>query len=191
MQTSCYSFYYACIGFQRLHGNTCEPLCRWVVRVNIALWLCCTAPTYRGGGVDRRSLHWRDDHIHGHCLFDSGVPVILSALALQARMISQLIWCDALRDYFQLLEKDFPHRKALVKNLFKMSCFWFRRGKSRFRHQFSVFNGSLRVYIHSFMLGYGNQEYIYIYIYLYVLCVSGCAGTTSKSFPGPRHSTDI
>ena len=115
MQTSCYSFSYACIGFQRLHGNTCEPLCGCVVRVNIALWLCCTAPTYRGGGVARRSLHWRDDHIHGHCLFDSGVPVMLSALALQARMISQLIWCDALRDYFQLLEKDFPHRKALVK----------------------------------------------------------------------------
>ena len=156
---------------QRLHGNTCEPLCGCVVRVNMELWLCCTAPTYRGGGVARRYLHWRDDHIHGHCLFDSGVPVMLSVLALQARIISQLIWCDALIDNFQLLEKDFPHCKALVKHLFKMNCFWFGRGKSGFRHHFSVFNGSLRVYIHVLFVGVRKPR-IYIYIYTYMFYVS-------------------
>ena len=87
------------------------------------LWLCCTAPTYRGGGVARRSLHRRDYHTHGHCLFDSGVPVMLSVLALQARIISHVIWCEVLVDHFQLLEKDFPHYKALIINLFKMNCF--------------------------------------------------------------------
>ena len=108
-------------------GTRANLLCDCVVRVNMELWLCCTAPTYRGGGVARRSLHTRDDHAHGHCLLDSGVPVMLSALALQARIISHLIWCEALVDHFQLLEKGFPHYKALVINLFKMSCFWFRR----------------------------------------------------------------
>ena len=158
------------------------------MRVNIALWLCCTAPTYRGGGVDRRSLHWRDDHIHGHCLFDSGVPVILSALALQARMISQLIWCDALRDYFQLLEKDFPHCKALVKNLFKMNCFGSGEGNLGLGIS-SLF--SMALYVSIFTHLCWATETKNIYIYLYVLCVSGCAGTTSKSFAGPRHSTEI